>query len=151
MAELVILTEDDIPDVMRIERLDGYDDLVGRFTDEEHRAQFASPDARYLGWRDGAKLAGFTILQEFRQPTIYLRRIAVAEPGRGTGSALLYAVLDWIFAKTPAKAVRLHVRSGNERARRVYERAGFTPYEAVDTGHRMSVPRTRWVEKRETR
>jgi RimJ/RimL family protein N-acetyltransferase len=136
---------------MRIERLEGYDDLVGRFTDEEHRAQFASPDARYLGWREGADLAGFTILQEFHAPTIYLRRIAVAEPGHGAGSALLDAVLDWIFAETPAEAVRLHVRSGNARARRVYERAGFTPYEVVETGHRMSIPRALWVEKRETR
>lgn len=146
--ELVRLTPADIGEVMRIERLPGYDVFVGRFTADEHAAEFASPDARYLGVRAGGGLAGFVILQEFRAQTVLLRRIAVAQTGQGTGGALFRAAVDWIFANTAADGVKLHVRAGNDRARHIYVREGFARYAGDETGDMLSVTREAWLGRR---
>ena len=87
------LTPDDLPEVMRIERTPGYESLVGSWPPEAHAPELASADARYFGFRKGDGLSGFVILQKVREPAIRLRRIAVAEVGRGTGTAILRAVL----------------------------------------------------------
>ena len=138
----------DIAEVMRIERRPGYEDFVGRWEADEHAAEMASPDARYLGLREGEELAGFVILQEFRDPTILLRRIAVRQPGEGVGTQLLRAVMDWVFETTPAVALRLDVALGNPRARRVYEREGFVEYGVDKIHYLMTIPRERWEEMR---
>lgn len=148
MATFSPLTPADIPEVMRIERLPGYDAFIGRFEADEHAAQMASPDARYFGLREGAGLTGFVILQQFREPTIRLRRIAVAEPDAGHGTALLRAVMDWVFEQTPAEALKLDVALGNPRARRVYEREGFEQYGVDDVHYLLRIPRERWAALR---
>jgi RimJ/RimL family protein N-acetyltransferase len=149
MARLDVLTVDDLPAVMRIERMPDYAELVGRFTPEEHATEMASPDAHYLAWREGEELLGFVILQEFRQPVILLRRIAVAEPGRGIGTALLRAVMDRVFETTPAEGLRLHVHHNNSRARHVYEREGFEAFGVSEkSGVNLSIPRERWAARR---
>ena len=144
MAQLVPLTPADIAEVMRIERLPGYDAFIGRFSEAEHKAEFASPDARYLGFRNEAGLAGFVIVQEFTAEVVLLRRIAVDVTGRGTGSTLFRAAVDWIFATTPAQAVKLHVRPENHRARHIYVREGFTRHGDDPASEYLSVTRTRW-------
>lgn len=148
MAEFASLTPADIPEVMRIERLPGFDAFIGRFDADEHAAQFASPDARYFGLRQGEGLAGFVILQEFRDPTILLRRIAVAEPGGGAGTRLLRAIMDWVFENTPAVALKLDVALGNTRAKHVYEREGFEQYGVDEVHYLMRIPRERWAALR---
>ncbi|HEY6634019.1 MAG TPA: GNAT family N-acetyltransferase [Acidimicrobiia bacterium] len=57
----------------------------------------------------------------------YLHRIAVRPElaGRGLGSSLLSASFTWALA-AGGRSMVLNVRPGNHRARRVYERAGFT-------------------------
>ncbi|CAN7250766.1 GNAT family N-acetyltransferase [Phenylobacterium sp. LjRoot164] len=145
MGQLVPLTPADIAEVMRIERLPGYDAFIGQFSADEHAAELASPDARYLGYRQGAGLAGFVIVQAFTAPTVLLRRIAVDDTGRGTGSALFRAAVDWIFANTPAQAVKLHVRPENHRARHIYVREGFTRHGDDPATEYLSVTRARWV------
>ena len=147
MALLVPLTPADIAEVMRIERLPGYDAFIGQFDPDEHAAVFASPDARYLGFRREGGLAGFVIVQEFTAPTVLLRRIAVDETGQGTGTALFRAAVDWIFANTAAQAVKLHVRPENHRARHIYVREGFAPYSSDETGDKLSVTRKAWASR----
>lgn len=140
------LTPADIPEVMRIERLPGYDAWIGCWTAQAHAEELASADARYFGWRDGGRLAGFSILQRFHEPTVRLRRIAVAEPGHGIGTPLLRAVVDWVFATSPAEAVDLHVRQQNARARHVYAREGFVVGGGDDLGSEgMILSRTAWA------
>jgi hypothetical protein len=146
------LTPADIPEVMRIERLPGYDAFVGRWEADEHAAQMASRLARYFGLRSGAGLKGFVILQELDLPTVLLRRIAVDGVSQGVGGQLIRGVMDWVFEQTPAQAMRLDVIPENARARRAYAREGFRDYEsAVIHGVPhilMSVARSRWAELR---
>ena len=147
MPALSALTTADIAEVMRIERLPGYDALVGAFTADEHAAELASPDAIYLGFREGAGLAGFVILQAFREPVVLLRRIAVAQTGRGTGTTLFGAAVDGIFANTAAEGVKLHVRTGNDRARHIYMREGFSIFASDQIGDQLSVTRQAWATR----
>lgn len=145
MTLLVPLAADDIAEVMRLERLPGYESFVGTWTAEEHAAALASPDARYLGVRNGDRLSGFVILQDFTAPSVRLRRIVVAEPGRGAGTALLRAVTDWTFQTTAAESLWLHVALQNPRARHVYAREGWAPQGQDDELHeRMRLLRVHW-------
>lgn len=146
--DLADLTPADIPEVMRLERLPGYEAVVGRFTAQEHAEQFASPDARYFGLRDGPRLLGFVILQEIHAPTVLLRRIAVGEPERGIGTRLVRGVMDWAFGTTAAEAMKLDVHVQNARARHVYEREGFAQYDVDEAHYFMRVSRARWTELR---
>lgn len=142
--DLSRLTPADIPEVMRLERLPGYEATVGRFEADEHAGQMASHDVRYVGLRDGAALAGFVILQELDRPSVLLRRIAVARQDGGVGSRLVAAAMDWVFAETAAEALRLDVALNNPRGRFVYERQGFEAYDRDDVHDFMRIPRERW-------
>lgn len=143
------LTTADIAEVMRIERLPGYDAFVGRWTADEHAAEMASPDARYFGLRRDGGLGGFVILQKFREPSVRLRRIAVDGVGRGTGTQVLRDIMDWVFASSDARALHLDVHVDNARARHVYEREGFVGQGLADPIHRlMEIPRERWASLR---
>ena len=143
------LTPADIPEVMRIERLPGYDAVVGRWDADEHAAEMASPDARYFGARDGDRLAGFVILQNVREPSIRLRRIAVAAPAQGPGGQILRAVMDHVFEATAAEALHLDVHVDNARAHHVYVREGFEDRGQHDPVHTlMEISRRRWAMRR---
>lgn len=146
--ELSPLTPADIAEVMRIERIPGYDAVVGRFEADEHAAQMASPEVRYVGIREGDRLAGFVILQEFNEPTVLLRRIAVSSVEQGVGTRLVRGVMDWVFETTPAVAMKLDVALGNPRAKHVYEREGFRQYAEDEVHYFMRAPRERWAELR---
>lgn len=146
--QLSPLTPADIPEVMRIERLPGYELLVGRFDADEHAAQMASAEVRYLGFRNVDGLTGFVILQEFDAPTVLLRRIAVSRVEQGIGSQLVRGVMDWVFETTPAVGLRLEVALGNTRAKHVYEREGFQRYGADHIHEWLQVPRERWARMR---
>lgn len=148
MADLVSLSEEDLAEVMRIERLPGYDAFVGRFTLEEHRAEFVSNAACYLGYRKPEGLTGFAILQHIDRPQILLRRIAVETVERGIGTRLLRDVMDWVFDNTAAIRLDLNVRETNPRARGIYFREGFEDVGFADDHHKMAIPRERWASLR---
>ena len=158
-AELA--TEGDIPAIMAVERMPGFEGLVGRWPHEQHAEEMAKPDVRYLVLRQGPAVTGFTILQRVGEPDgrVHLKRIAVREPGAGTGSRLLAAALDWLFTQTATNRVDLDVYVENDRARRAYEKAGFTAegrlreYHLAADGTRrdvwlMSILRREWAARR---
>lgn len=139
----------DIPEVMRIERLPGYEAFIGRWEADEHAAEMASPDARYFGVREGGGLRAFVILQKLREPSIRLRRIAVDGVERGLGTAVLRGVMDWVFETTQATALHLDVHVDNARAHHVYVREGFAETGVHDALHRLlEIPRERWAALR---
>ena len=142
------LAADDIEEVMRIERLPGYAGFVGAWSAEEHEAQRTSPEARYLGLREGDRLAGFVIFQKIREPVIRLRRIAVGATDKGTGTRILRAALDWAFESFPAEGISLGVARINDRARHIYIREGFVDDGEDEVHFNMVLTRERWAETR---
>lgn len=154
---------DDVPALMAIERLEGYDRLVGRWEADRHMAELADPGTRYFALRDAERLAGFAIMltQDAANRRAHLKRIAVADPGRGAGAVLLAGLVDTLFAETEFNRLDLDLYPENERARRAYEKAGFAVEGRMREHHReadgsyrdvllMSILRRDWEARRAT-
>ncbi len=58
-----LATESDIPAIMVLERGDGFEGLVGRWTADEHAAELAKPSALYFLMRVNGQVAGFALVQ----------------------------------------------------------------------------------------
>ena len=112
---------------MSIERGPGFEPLVGRWPADEHEAEMARAGSLYLLWKPAGTILGFALLQDLdsRHDAAYLKRIAVAEPGKGVGRLLLEAVIERLFTTTAINRIALHVFPENERAARAYARSGF--------------------------
>ena len=125
--EVRAATDADIPVIMTLERLDGYEPLVGRWEADQHAAEVKNPSTRYLVARDDNEIVAFAILQGVTTPhrCVRLRRIIARNPQRGIGSKFLRSVLDICFNELAAHRVELLVHLDNERARRVYAKTGF--------------------------
>ena len=108
---------------------------------------------------DGAAVA-FAILRDLDEPhgNLYLKRIAVDEPGRGVGTRFLALLIDWAFANTRAHRFCLDCFAENVRAQRAYAKLGFTrdgvlrqAYLAPDGRRRdltlMALTRPEWLAR----
>lgn len=155
-----LATPADIPAITAIERLPGFDSLVGRWSAEEHAAEMAKPSALYFIMREEGEPAGFVIIQRLGEghDKAYLRRIAVATLGKGTGTRLINGVLDWLYMETDVNRIDLDVYIENERAKRCYEKAGFQVEGRLRDYHRnddgtyrdmwlMSILRRDWAKR----
>jgi RimJ/RimL family protein N-acetyltransferase len=153
-------TEADIPDIMALERLDGYEPLVGRWEADQHTIEIKNPANKYLVAREDTGIVAFAILQGVTTPhrCIRLRRIIARNPQRGVGSRFLRSVLDICFGELAAHRVELLVHLDNERARRVYAKTGFAEEGILRDLHRnsdgsfrsmrlMSILRPEWADR----
>ncbi len=113
-------TEADIPFIMETERKPGYDQFIGRYSLDEHRAQLTNPAFAYLiGENAEGSALGFVILMDLnrRDGNACVKRIAVSSPEKGVGTPLLAGAVDFAFLETNAHRLWLDVVSGNLRAR----------------------------------
>jgi diamine N-acetyltransferase len=120
-------TADDIAFVMAAERLPGYQELVGRWSEAQHRAALADNRHAYFIASLEAQDIGFAIVRDWASPerVACIKRIAVSNPGQGHGKMLLTLVVDVIFRESDAHRIWLGVFPENDRARRAYEAVGF--------------------------
>lgn len=121
-------TTADIDAIMEIERQPGYEDVVGRSARSIHEELIDDPGHAYLlGLGEDRAIRGFAILRGIGDPMggVYLKRIAVRDPGRGEGSAMLESVVDWAFALGDCHRFHLDHFVTNARARRAYEKCGL--------------------------
>jgi diamine N-acetyltransferase len=127
--QLIQGTADDIAFVMAAERLPGYQDLVGRWSEAQHRAALADGRHAYFIARLESQDIGFAIVRDWASPerVACIKRIAVSSPGQGHGKMFLAGLVDLIFGKTNAHRIWLGVFPENDRARRAYEAVGFKP------------------------
>jgi RimJ/RimL family protein N-acetyltransferase len=119
----------DISAMMAIERSPDYELYVARSDEEEHRAMLSSPSHAYwLGVGESGAIEAFAILRGIGDPhlNLYLKRVAVARPGQGIGTAFLGLVLDQAFGPLGAERFHLDCFANNIRAQRSYEKLGFT-------------------------
>ena len=87
----------------------------------------ASPDARYLVWREGGEAIAFVILFKLADENrvVLAKRIGAAKTDTSLGRRFIPAMVDWVFENTPANRFELDCSMENPRALRVYERDGF--------------------------
>jgi mycothiol synthase len=103
------------------------DESFETFLDEHLSAAAIEPELSLVA-RRGQAVAGFTVCRRWGPGVGYIDLLAVTEPERrqGLGSLLLLrAFAD--FARVGLGEATLDVASDNQRALRVYERAGMTP------------------------
>ena len=120
-------TARDIPFIMECERRPGYEQFVGRWSEEHHAATMADPDFLYLIGSAKGEPRGFVILHDrfLGFPNLYLKRIAVHDAGSGSGQPFLAAVTDWVFANTETHRFWLEAIDTNPRAIHVYRSLGW--------------------------
>lgn len=122
----------DLPFVTGLERHADNRELIGQWSDEEHREAIGGTTARehWIIERD-AEPAGYLIAYDGRPRarSLYVKRILLAEKEHGTGSAALTRYLDEAFARDGIDFVWLLVRGRNARAQALYRRLGFERYE----------------------
>ena len=136
--KIELASKSDIPAIMLIERGEGYARLVGRWDAGQHTAAIENPSYRYYLARVGSEIAGFATLQNVgsENQCLRLRRIAVQDAGRGTGSRFLRSLLKTCFGDLDAHRVELFVFEDNERAYRAYLKNGFVEEGVVRDIHR---------------
>jgi RimJ/RimL family protein N-acetyltransferase len=119
--------EADVPFIMATERMNGYDELVGRWDEARHLSAVNDRHYAYFLAKDIRGPVGFAIVRDWASPerVTCVKRIAVVKPGKRVGRRLLRAVVEAIFQGTNAYRVWLGVFPENERARRAYEAVGF--------------------------
>ena len=152
----------DIGAMMAIERSTDYEFYVARSDEEGHREMLASPAHAYrVGVGESEAVEAFAILRGVGDPhmNLYLKRIAVAHPGKGVGTVFLGLVLDEAFGRIGAERFHLDCFADNLRAQRSYEKLGLTrdgvmrkAYRLVD-GTRvdlvmMAILKTEWERRR---
>jgi RimJ/RimL family protein N-acetyltransferase len=154
-------TQADISAIMAIERTPGFEDYVGRWSEEQHSAEMAKDSSRYFVLRDeGGAVRAFAIFQKIGDPDlrVHLKRIVASEAGQGAGSRLLQSALDWLYTETETNRVDLDLFVENERARRAYEKLGFVVEGRLRDYHRsvdgrlrdaliMSILRKDWAKR----
>ncbi len=158
--QLLRATEADIPFIMQTERLEEYARLVGRWDEERHAAALNDGRHAYFIAHASDDRAGFAIVRDWASPegVAMIKRIAVRQPGKGTGRALLAAVANAVFEQTNAYRLWLGVYPENLRARKAYEACGFVA-EGIARGsayfggeHRdelvMALLRPEWVSRK---
>jgi diamine N-acetyltransferase len=132
---------DDLPYVHAMERRSGYEHLTAQWSLDQHRRELARTDTRYFVAVDAAmQRLGFVILQPTFDPHegTKVKRIVVAEPGRGDGRKILACVFDWVFSHPGADRVWLDVFSHNERARRLYRGIGMREDGTLRKAYKMA-------------
>lgn len=112
---------------MTTERLDGYQALVGRWDEAQHRAALAGNRHAYFIARLELQDIGFAIVRDWASPdhVACIKRIAVSRPGQGYGKMFLASLVDLIFRETDTHRIWLGVFPDNARARNAYEAVGF--------------------------
>lgn len=117
----------DSPAIMQHKRGEGYAGLVGRWPQEADEAEFGKADSAFLLADDGAGPLRFVMLPRLDKAfgNVLLRRIAVAEPSQGVGSALLRYAAAYVFAQPAANRLYLHPHSRNRSAIEAHARFGF--------------------------
>jgi RimJ/RimL family protein N-acetyltransferase len=120
-------TSDDVPFIMRTERIDGYEAVVGRWDEARHRSAFADPRYAYFIAEAADRPIGFAMLRDWasHDRVTLVQRVAVTEPGKGGGTAMMRAVVDAAFTDTDVHRLWIGCFPENLRARRTYEAVGF--------------------------
>ena len=119
---------DELDSVLAMEAAASAAPFIVRWSVSEHQAALADPDQDHIAIEEDGRLVGFILLAGLRNPNhaVELRRIVMSEPGRGLGSRALALAIEYAFGRLDAHRLWLDVKVRNDRARRVYERAGFT-------------------------
>lgn len=130
------LTTDDVPFVLQLHALDHVREFLDGPSEDQIRGALEREAPAQLIIESAGRPAGLILLDFHDDWLVELRRLAVAVPNRGIGSAAMRWVLTDAFEKRGANRVNLEVAARNEHARRLYERYGFVHEGTFREGYR---------------
>jgi RimJ/RimL family protein N-acetyltransferase len=118
---------EDLPYILRVEKQYSELGFVGPDDFETHQRRLCDPDCLYWLVESEGRPAGYVILRGLASPnrSIELKRIIIAEPGRGLGKQVMGAILAEVFDTVSAHRLWLDVFEDNLRAQHVYRSVGF--------------------------
>ena len=101
MLQLRSATSVDIAFVMATERLPGYLPILGRWEEAKHRTVMSNLASVYFIGECAGEPEGFAIIEHLDDPmgNVLLRRIAMANRGRGLGREMMQLVAAAVFAR----------------------------------------------------
>ena len=120
-------TETDLSFVIVTEHEAAKSGVVTAQSPEDHKNYLEDGNVRHLIIENENKAVGYVILAglEDKNESVELRRIVVAEKGKGFGRQALRLIKKIVFNESNAHRLWLDVVDHNERARRLYESEGF--------------------------
>jgi diamine N-acetyltransferase len=130
---LRLAVENDIPQIVALERSPAATQFVGQWSEQRHRSTLNGADALYFVSENvSGAIQAYAILRGLNENSgaIELKRIVISAPGRGLGRRILVELVRLAFEELHAHRFFLDVYEDNARARHVYESLGFV-YEGV--------------------
>ena len=127
MLQLKFTKKADLQIVLKIENDVEIAAFIGAYSLERHQQVIDSKDELHLTFAANEKLIGYAILMGLENPNdcIELKRITIAEKGKGYGRAALKLIKKYCFEKLSCHRLWLDVFDFNERARHLYRSEGF--------------------------
>jgi diamine N-acetyltransferase len=125
--------DSDVPRIVALERQAAARRFVGQWSEERHLATLTGGDARYfVSDAESGDLQAYVILRGLLEDSgsMELKRIVVADPGKGVGRQILEELIHMAFEELKAHRLFLDVYEDNSRARHLYESLGFC-YEGI--------------------
>ncbi len=118
----------DLPDVLAIEAEPDVARWVSGWPADRHRRAISDPDEAHMVFCRRGAVVGYLLLAGLSSAaqSLELRRIALRTRDEGLGADALELALGYGFDVLGADRVWLDVLEDNARARRLYDRAGFT-------------------------
>lgn len=104
---------------------------------DQHRAEFERAETLYLSIVDGEALLGFFILAlDPDQLSVEFRRIVVAHRQQGIGQFAILAMEEYCRDRLRRQRVWLDVFESNQRGLHVYEKLGYSCFDAGELNGR---------------
>jgi len=135
------LTNDDIPFVLHLHALDHVREFLEAPTEERVRAALEAGSPAQIIIESASRPLGLILLDYYDDWLVEFRRLAVAEPNRGIGSAAMRWVIKHAFGERRENRINLEVASRNDGARHLYERFGFVHEGTFREGYRNHASR----------
>lgn len=120
-------TEDDLDFVIKAENAEENSPYVAQWTRKQHISAIYNEDILHVIIEaDGSKV-GYAIAAGLKDvnKAIELRRIVIAEKGKGFGKKAIELFKKLAFEEFKAHRLWLDVREFNDRARNMYKASGF--------------------------
>jgi RimJ/RimL family protein N-acetyltransferase len=115
--------------LLKVEQTDDNRPFVRQWTRTQHWTAIDSPDSAHLIIESVAenKPVGYAIINGLESPdqNLEFMRIVIEDKSRGYGRAAIRLIKQWAFEEKKAHRLWLDVKIHNQRARRIYEAAGF--------------------------
>lgn len=101
--------------------------FVRNDSEATHRQQMTDCDCSYLCAEGDSLRLGYAILRGLAGESgcIQLKRIVIAQPGRGIGQVVMRALIAHVFGVLGAHRLWLDTLAGNTRSHHVYAKLGF--------------------------